>query len=424
MKRHDSLGKSLHKSRRLLLASAPVFGRSFGLLLLVLPLAFTSAAELKEARVSQVIKDVKLLPTQAAPRPAAVSDQVRNGTAVRTGIESRAELTFTDQTLARLGANTIFSFNQGTRNLDLSGGAMLLRVPKNAGGAQINTAAVTAAITGTTIMLEYHPNAYIKFIVLEGTGRIFRKDHVGESVLVHAGQMLIVNPKAKNLPDPVDVDLKRLMQTSQLITDFGGLASSDLIAHEIQTQLDQKSKGGLVDTNLVIFGGGTAVTLAAATEAVDQRSAVTQTTGSGPSVSPTPPPTATPTPTATADPNAHCHRNSDTHCDCNPHTHRHGYSYPDGNSHAHTNTHSNSDSHADNYSHAHTDHYSDPDSNTHNYANPNPDAHDHSHSHTNPDDHAHSHAHANNYPNPHADPDYYPYADADCDTYAGDQGHL
>ena len=145
------------------------------------------AAQLKEARISQVIKDVKLLPAQAAPRPAAVRDEVRDGTAVRTGVDSRAELTFTDQTLARLGANTIFSFREGTRNLELSGGAMLLRVPKDAGGAQINTAAVTAAITGTTIMLEYHPNAYIKFIVLEGTGRMFRKDHIGESVLIHAG---------------------------------------------------------------------------------------------------------------------------------------------------------------------------------------------------------------------------------------------
>ena len=112
---------------------------------------------------------------------------MRNGTAVRTGVESRAELTFTDQTLARLGANTIFSFNKGTRNLELGGGAMLLRVPKDAGGAQINTAAVTAAITGTTVMLEYHPNAFIKFIILEGTGRIFRNDHVGESVALHAG---------------------------------------------------------------------------------------------------------------------------------------------------------------------------------------------------------------------------------------------
>src|SRR5450432_1895952 len=189
MKQHDSLGKSLRNPHRLFFSPAPVFRRSFTLFLLVLPLAFTTnAAQLKEARISRVIKDVKLLPAQAAPRPAAVSDEVREGTAVRTGVESRAELTFTDQTLARLGANTIFGFNEGTRKLELGGGALLLRVPKNAGGAQIHTAAVTAAITGTTIMMEYHPNAYIKFIVLEGTGRIFSHKHLGESVLLHAGQ--------------------------------------------------------------------------------------------------------------------------------------------------------------------------------------------------------------------------------------------
>ena len=104
------------------------WSRRFGLFLALasVPLWPASAAKLKEARVSQVIKDVKLLPNQAAPRPAQVSDEVRDGTAVRTGIESRAELTFTDQTLARLGANTIFSFNEGTRNLDLGGGALLV----------------------------------------------------------------------------------------------------------------------------------------------------------------------------------------------------------------------------------------------------------------------------------------------------------
>ena len=94
------------------------------------------AAELKEAHVTQIVNDVKLLPQQAAPRVATVNDSVKNGTAVRTGSESRSELTFTDQTIARLGANTIFSFTEGTRNLDLGGGAMLLRVPKNAGGAK------------------------------------------------------------------------------------------------------------------------------------------------------------------------------------------------------------------------------------------------------------------------------------------------
>src|SRR5437764_15130752 len=66
------------------------------------------AAQLEEARVTQVVKDVKLLPTGAAARPAAISDEVRDGTAVRTGVDSRSELKFTDQTLARLGANTLF----------------------------------------------------------------------------------------------------------------------------------------------------------------------------------------------------------------------------------------------------------------------------------------------------------------------------
>jgi FecR protein. len=45
-------------------------------------------------------------------------------------MQSRSELKFPDQTLARLGANTIFSFNEGTRDLNLQDGAMLLRVPK------------------------------------------------------------------------------------------------------------------------------------------------------------------------------------------------------------------------------------------------------------------------------------------------------
>ncbi|PYI49342.1 MAG: hypothetical protein DMF10_01565, partial [Verrucomicrobia bacterium] len=68
-----------------------------------------NADTLKEARVSQVIQDVRLLEAHAAPHAAAVNDKVIQGSAVRTGTESRAELTFNDLTITRLGANTIFS---------------------------------------------------------------------------------------------------------------------------------------------------------------------------------------------------------------------------------------------------------------------------------------------------------------------------
>ena len=41
-----------------------------------------SADELKEAKVTQVIQDVRMLPSGAAARPAALNDDVRQGTAV------------------------------------------------------------------------------------------------------------------------------------------------------------------------------------------------------------------------------------------------------------------------------------------------------------------------------------------------------
>ena len=227
-------------------------------LLLIAPARSTIAAELKEAHVTRIIKDVQLLPSQAAPRPAVVNDNVRSGTAVRTGADSRTELTFTDLTLARLGANTIFSFNEGTRNLDLGGGAVLLHVPKGAGGAKITTAAITAGITGTTVLMEYHRNAYIKFIVLEGTARMYLKNRIGESVLIGPGQMLIVKPNATSLPDPVTVDLKRLVETCLLITEFAPLASQSLILQQIQNQQNNRD---LIPTNLVIYGRGTLVSL-------------------------------------------------------------------------------------------------------------------------------------------------------------------
>ena len=234
------------------------------------------AAQLKEAQVTQVVKDVKLLPTGAAARPATVNDEVRDGIAVRTGVDSRSELKFTDQTLARLGANTLFSFSEGTRNLNLQDGAMLLRVPKGAGGAKINSSAVTAAITGTTVMLETHAstkknkNSYYKFIVLEGTARLYLPGRLGESTLVKAGQMIIMRQDSKMIPEPVDVDIQKITQSSLLITGFGPLGSETLIAFERTRQNEQKNSGQLIETNLVIYGGGTNVVLADPNQSTSQ----------------------------------------------------------------------------------------------------------------------------------------------------------
>ena len=107
-----------------------------------------TAAQIQQAHVSQVIQDVRLLESQGAPRPAAVNDTVTQQTGVRTGAESRAELTFTDLTIMRLGANTIFSFKRGARELDLTSGAILLEVPPDKAPVKVSTVAVTAASDG------------------------------------------------------------------------------------------------------------------------------------------------------------------------------------------------------------------------------------------------------------------------------------
>src|SRR6516165_6910465 len=106
------------------------------------------ADELKEAKVTQVIQDVRVRPSNASPRPAAVNDDVRQGAAVQTGVQSRSELTFKDQTITRLGEQTIFSVGQGPRTIDLGSGQFLLYAPKKAGSAKVKAGAITAAITG------------------------------------------------------------------------------------------------------------------------------------------------------------------------------------------------------------------------------------------------------------------------------------
>jgi len=221
----------------------------------------TTAARPNEAAITQIINDVRFQSGEEAPHCAAINDQVPEGSSVQTGMNSRTELTFVDQALVRLSANTRFNFNKGGRNLDLADGAVLLRVPKGAGEAKISMSAVTAAISGTTVIAEYHPHAYLKFISLEGTARLYLKSRWGESVLVRPGQMLITNPDGKRLPDPVIVDLARLMKTSLLFANFPPLPSQNLIAKESDKQQRAKSKRSLIDTNLVIFGKGIVVSL-------------------------------------------------------------------------------------------------------------------------------------------------------------------
>ena len=149
--------------------------------------ASLSAGPLTEARVTKIINEVSVVDASAA-RKAQLQDVIKGQTGLKTGIKSRSELVFEDNTLTRIGPESYFSFKAGTRDMTLEQGTMLLQVPKGLGGAKIRTAAVTAAITGTTIMLEYRPNRNIKVLVLEGSLRLSANGAFGDSVLLEAWQ--------------------------------------------------------------------------------------------------------------------------------------------------------------------------------------------------------------------------------------------
>lgn len=220
----------------------------FSAALMLLCAGIGIASPLTEATVTRVVRTVEIIPQGGAPTSANIGEVVRGGSDIRTGKDSRAQLTFPDQTLARLGQNTLFSFQSGTRALDLEGGAILLQVPKDAGGATIRSAPVTAAITGTTVMMEYSPGdpGVVKLIVLEGTVRLSLTGRLGESVLVGPGQMIAVAANASRFPDPSTVDVKKLLKTSRLILD-GELESMGLILETVQSQEQMVRDGRLVE---------------------------------------------------------------------------------------------------------------------------------------------------------------------------------
>ena len=237
-----------------------------GVSLVMLPASLRAAA-FTQAEITQIFHEVKTLEPSGA-RPARLSETIRGQQSVRTGVQSRAELMFNDKSLTRLGAETIFSFQQDSRELELKQGTILFQVPKGAGGAKIRTAAITAAVTGTTGFYEYSPKAgpsgIIKFGILEGEATLFIKGKLGHFIRVGPGEMVIVSarPRDFNNTDTVHFDIKRFMATAPLVAKMGGLpnVALGLIGREVAAQTRKfTATKELFRTNMMIPGNGTEV---------------------------------------------------------------------------------------------------------------------------------------------------------------------
>src|SRR3712207_6093481 len=76
------------------------------------------AGPLLEARINKIINDVSVV-RAGETRPAHLNEVVSTETGVKTGVKSRSELLFQDNTLTRIGPDSYFTFKAGTRDINL-----------------------------------------------------------------------------------------------------------------------------------------------------------------------------------------------------------------------------------------------------------------------------------------------------------------
>jgi len=219
---------------------------------------------LTSATVKEATNNVTLTEPKMPTRDAHKGDKLQGGAMLETGsLGSLADLEF-DQNHAvyRLASGTLFSFSAETGKLHLTKGLALMSVE---GGIVVcETCAMIAAAKSTAILEAFTvkgkpgkpDRCATKFILLEGNGTVSTLDGK-HSKHLRGGQMILQYDDEEILADIHEVDLKRLLGESRIITGFKQpLASLGKIQQVVDRQQREMWRGTLEPTGLIIGGRG------------------------------------------------------------------------------------------------------------------------------------------------------------------------
>ncbi len=262
------------------------------------------AIDLKQSKVTQVVNDVQIISAaDQRQKSATVNDIFAMPDILRTGTASRAELVAPDETVTRVGANTIFSFDPANRTIDLKQGSLLFHAPHGKGGGTIHTGSATASVLGTTLIITTTPNGGMKVLDLEGAVEV--KFLNGLKQKLDPGQMTFILPGGNQLAPVIIFRLDELTQNSLLVKGFNtSLESLPLIQNQVEKQIKLIQSGKATDTGF--YAGDDAnpsqvQVLDVNTIQHNQQTPPPQQTTPPPTVTPPPPPPPTPPPTTLAD---------------------------------------------------------------------------------------------------------------------------
>jgi ferric-dicitrate binding protein FerR (iron transport regulator) len=212
----------------------------------------SSAIDLKQSKLTQVVNDVQIISAaDQTKKNATVNDVFNMPDILRTGASSRAELVAADETVTRVGANTIFSFDPANRTIDLKQGSLLFHSPHGKGGGTIHTGSATASVLGTTLIVTTTPNGGMKVLDLEGTVQVNFKNHLKQKL--NPGQMTFILPGGTNFAPIINFRLDELTRISLLVHGFNQpLPSLAQIDKQAFNQSKLIKTGRATDTGLLV----------------------------------------------------------------------------------------------------------------------------------------------------------------------------
>ncbi len=156
-----------------------------------------------------------------------------------TSSKSRSEVSL-DNGLIRTGSNTSILL-QSRDMISLEKGLTLVASKPSffRRRIQVQTPSHQLSVKGTA-QIYYSPGNAIRVVVIEGSMTISLNSLSREKVTLKAGQVLLINPTEAELPEPLEIDLNRLVASAGLLADqFQPLPTQDLIADAGRRQAEQ-----------------------------------------------------------------------------------------------------------------------------------------------------------------------------------------
>jgi hypothetical protein len=219
-------------------------------------------AQWTSATTKELIRVVRLQPPDGPDRAARVGEPVRGKDLLKTGsLGSMADIQFDDnQTVARLGSDTHFTFNPGTGELSVPNGLTLLTVRD--GTVSCVGCALKGKISSTAIVESFtvtnRPGTLgrcaTKFILLEGKGVVSTRDGKQTKTL-RGGQMILQYADDLKLADIQEVDLKRLIAESRIVNGFKQPLPSLAKIQQVVAQQQRDLWGGTLERTRFTIGG-------------------------------------------------------------------------------------------------------------------------------------------------------------------------